>query len=713
MNKQEQQDYLDKYKKAKEKGVPFFPDIIFKDTIVVFIVFIILIALAYFVGVPLEARANPNDANYTPRPEWYFLFLFQLLKYFPGNLEVVGAMILPGLFITLLLLLPFIDRSPKRHFMTRPYASIAAIVVVLGIGLLTWLAVNEAPPPIQAAVVDKAAALYATDCANCHGQGIVIPEGTDLHKLIAAGNHQGMPAWGGDLSADEIDMLAGFILSPNGSALFTQECASCHKSPVLASGNPVQLQKVFDEGKDFPAHKDLNTPDWKSTLTPDQENALLNFLAAPDGQRLFAINCQGCHGEGVGFSGTKEELRAMIEKGGHEIKMPGWKDTLSADDLNTLAQYVVDPEANSAGSTMFGKYCAACHGDKIPAAPDEASALSIIALGGSHITMPVWGEILTAEQLDALTSYTWDTSQGVGVASGEKLFASNCRGCHGKFGEGGPNPTFPGDMIFPISSSEYLKTRDDATIRNIISQGQPDYGMTPFGSAYGGSLSDEQIDAILGFIRSWEANPPSVSPPKAPPVVTQPQELSASQIYGSLCAQCHGVNREGTASGPALDPAQLRAEFDDQALHDMINNGVLKVAMPGLGNMFTDDQVKKLVILVAGTETGTSTGSGTVPKPPTNSTVSFNDQVLPIFQAKCSMCHSSATTFGGWDSTSYQAVMTSGDNAPEVIAGDPDNSYLMQLLQATNGAFMPPTGKLSDEEIQIIMDWILAGALDN
>ena len=85
MNKQEQQDYLDKYKKAKEKGVPFFPDIIFKDTVVVFIVFIILIALAYFIGVPLEERANPNDANYTPRPEWYFLFLFQMLKYFPGK----------------------------------------------------------------------------------------------------------------------------------------------------------------------------------------------------------------------------------------------------------------------------------------------------------------------------------------------------------------------------------------------------------------------------------------------------------------------------------------------------------------------------------------------------------------------------------------------------------------------------------------------------
>src|SRR4030067_1915334 len=111
MNEQEKEAYDKKYKEAKEKVVPFFPDIIFKDTIVVLILFVILVALVYFIGAPVEARANPNDTSYTPRPEWYFLFLFQLLKYFPGNLEVIGAMILPGFFVLLLLALPFLDRD--------------------------------------------------------------------------------------------------------------------------------------------------------------------------------------------------------------------------------------------------------------------------------------------------------------------------------------------------------------------------------------------------------------------------------------------------------------------------------------------------------------------------------------------------------------------------------------------------------------------------
>src|SRR3989304_1524948 len=124
MTEQEKQEYLERYREAKAHGVPFFPDIIFKDVVVSALVFVILISLAYFAGVTTEARADPADTTYTPRPEWYFLFLFQLLKYFPGNLEVIGVMVIPTLFIVLLLALPFIDRRPKRDFLSRPFASL-------------------------------------------------------------------------------------------------------------------------------------------------------------------------------------------------------------------------------------------------------------------------------------------------------------------------------------------------------------------------------------------------------------------------------------------------------------------------------------------------------------------------------------------------------------------------------------------------------------
>ncbi|HEX9092161.1 MAG TPA: hypothetical protein VF831_11765, partial [Anaerolineales bacterium] len=183
MNEREKQEYLEKYHQDKEKGVPFFPDIIFKDAVISFIVFVVLILLAYRLGAPLEARANPADTSYTPRPEWYFLFLFQLLKYFPGKLEVVGVVLIPTLAIIVLFLLPVLDRNTKRHFLDRPVVSGVTLVAVIGIVTLTVLSVREAPPPSQAVQGDPVAMLYTQNCAPCHGPSITVPPGTNLHNL--------------------------------------------------------------------------------------------------------------------------------------------------------------------------------------------------------------------------------------------------------------------------------------------------------------------------------------------------------------------------------------------------------------------------------------------------------------------------------------------------------------------------------------------------
>lgn len=709
MNEQEKKTYLDGYKSAKERGVPFFPDIIFKDTIIVLLVFILLASLAYFVGAPVEERANPNDTNYTPRPEWYFLFLFQLLKYFPGNLEVLGAMVFPTLFILLLVVLPFIDKSPKRHFFSRPFATLGATLVVIGIGALTVLSVLEAPPPAEAVVIDHSAKLYADNCANCHGPSIEVQAGTDLHQVIAAGTHEGMPAWGGDLSVDEIDALAGFITSPRGSAIYIRECETCHEQMILAVGNPIELKRVLEAGPNYTAHKDLAVPLWDETLPLDERNALLNFLAAPDGQRLFALNCAGCHGQGVAFGGTEEALGELITKGGQHLEMPAWKGTLNENDLDVLSSYVVDPKSVPDGDTLFGQHCASCHGDSVPHAPDKASARKIISSGGSHITMPVWGDVLTIEQLDSLVQYTLEASKGVGAVAGERIFQANCSACHGQFGEGGPNPARPDDVIAPISSSEYLATRDDATLRNIISQGQPNFGMSPFGSASGGPLSDEEISEVVAFIRSWEANPPVEFPPE---IISKPEgevethpALSGAQIFASVCSRCHGEKGEGDI-GPGFNTQDFQDRYDDQAMFDVISTGHEATAMVAWGEILTSDQIQQLVQFIRSIKPETS-GTNS------SSDVSFSADVVPIFEAKCKTCHSTKTKLGGWDSSSYESVTTSGDNAPVIIPEDSINSLLAQLLQGVSGDTMPPRGKLPDEEIQIILDWIQAGALDN
>ena len=73
MNAEEKQRYLEKYKEKKAEGELFFPDAIAKDAVVSLAVFVLLICLVVFVGVPAEPPANPSDSSYIPRPEWYFL----------------------------------------------------------------------------------------------------------------------------------------------------------------------------------------------------------------------------------------------------------------------------------------------------------------------------------------------------------------------------------------------------------------------------------------------------------------------------------------------------------------------------------------------------------------------------------------------------------------------------------------------------------------
>ncbi len=117
-------------------GKPFYPDQVFEDVVGMLILFGVLASAALFVPVPLESVADPTNASYDPRPEWYFLFLFQLLKYFQGPLEIVGTFVIPTVGMLLLLFLPFLDRSERVVLWKRPIAlTVTSICVVAIVGL--------------------------------------------------------------------------------------------------------------------------------------------------------------------------------------------------------------------------------------------------------------------------------------------------------------------------------------------------------------------------------------------------------------------------------------------------------------------------------------------------------------------------------------------------------------------------------------------------
>jgi mono/diheme cytochrome c family protein len=319
--------------------------------------------------------------------------------------------------------------------------------------------------------------------------------------------------------------------------------------------------------------------------------------------------------------------------------------------------------------------------------------------------MPVWGNVLTQEQIDALVNFIATSAQGTSVQRGQTLFADNCAPCHGDFGEGGVNPANPNQIINPIGTAEFLNTRDDTTLFQIISQGQPDQGMSPFGISNGGNLDDDQINSIVAFLRSWQANPPITTPPQ---VSLPAVNMSAAEIYQTICAQCHGPNGEGTIGPPLND----QFNDTDQEIYDDISRGVPYLFMPAFSSILSEDQINGLVALIRQFPPPQGAQQPTPTTPPSSGALTYEATILPIFRQNCSVCHGH---LGGWNSTAYQDVMNSGNNAPVIIPGDATDSLLVQLLQGTapSGGIMPPDGKLPAATIQTIIDWINAGAPEN
>ena len=146
----------------EETGPPktFFPGQAWKDVTAVFAACVILFMMALFVQAPLDRLADPTDTGYIPRPDWYFLFLFETLKFFPGPLEPVGSILLPTLAVAALFLVPFVDRRQATRLTQRTVALGVVVLAAVGWASLTAAAVKTAP---QAAQGPKASLPPAAD----------------------------------------------------------------------------------------------------------------------------------------------------------------------------------------------------------------------------------------------------------------------------------------------------------------------------------------------------------------------------------------------------------------------------------------------------------------------------------------------------------------------------------------------------------------------
>src|ERR687896_2648504 len=177
MNAREKEQYLREYHVLKSQGKPFFPYAVLKDSLMACIVLAVIILMAVLFGAELGPKADPTTTTYTPRPEWYFFFLFELLRVVkPPELVFIATVGIPTLCLVLLLLLPFFDRGPERHPLRRPIATTAGIATIAAMAYLTVLGALAGSPteidqPAPPGLEKGQEVMASSGCLGCHKVG--------------------------------------------------------------------------------------------------------------------------------------------------------------------------------------------------------------------------------------------------------------------------------------------------------------------------------------------------------------------------------------------------------------------------------------------------------------------------------------------------------------------------------------------------------------
>jgi len=459
-----------------------------------------VLALVFLVGLglwvnahpaPLEAQADPAQP-YNARPEWYFMFYFQVLRYFEGPWEVVGTFVLPLLFFLVLFFWPLLDRNPQRDPRRRPVALGLLTVGTVGLIGLTVAAiatdvrmaepvqaVARAPAPAKlAGPIQRAdvAKVYNTNCAACHGvdgsgkqirAGMpTIPDFTSLawqlsqtdleitHR-IRDGNEPLMPAYRDKLPQDHILALTIYIRA---FAVGLTEPAP-KPPPIAAQMSPVQLYRAYcmachdADGRGQTARKampdlpDLTDPKWQATR-------------------------------------SDAEFKQAILNGKGKFMLP-LKDRLGAGDADQL---VASIRAFRGGKQVIQ---VEPHPPIVPP-PDQPAVVPDVKKKPPHVKLPAGP---TAEELAARLR----------VATG--LYRQYCLTCHGTDGQGrelkAVMPTIP-----DFSSAAWQKAVSNPQLVVGILDGKGT--LMP---AFRGRVDDEQAQDLAAYIRAF--GPVQAAPPPA------------------------------------------------------------------------------------------------------------------------------------------------------------------------------------------------------
>jgi ubiquinol-cytochrome c reductase cytochrome b subunit/menaquinol-cytochrome c reductase cytochrome b/c subunit len=148
VNQAQKEQYLREYSILKNQGKPFFPYAVAKDSVMAAIVMIVIVFLALVFGAELAPKADPTTTTYVPRPDWYFFFLFEVLRVMKNvpKFTPMATIGVPTICMILLFLLPFYDRSPERNIARRPIALAAGLATITAMAYLTYSGAHTGSP---------------------------------------------------------------------------------------------------------------------------------------------------------------------------------------------------------------------------------------------------------------------------------------------------------------------------------------------------------------------------------------------------------------------------------------------------------------------------------------------------------------------------------------------------------------------------------------
>lgn len=278
VRQRERKLYPKDYSEFPGKTEAFFPNFLLKEWMVAVVFLVGFMALIMAEEPPLGDVADPTNTSFLPVPDWYFLFLYELLKFkwASGPFVVVGVIVLPGIMFTGILLAPWLDAGKERRPHKRPVATGLMTLALIGIVTLTWVAEDEhqkqlASQPQGAdesvAIVDpndQAYEIYKNNaCVNCHGEQLEGMQGPSLRGIGDAYTAEEMTTF---MNEGKGTMPAGMF---QGTETEKKQLAEWLERQKTADA---KKQKAVDNDKETLAQPDEDTDEQKDEKADDNKD---------------------------------------------------------------------------------------------------------------------------------------------------------------------------------------------------------------------------------------------------------------------------------------------------------------------------------------------------------------------------------------------------------------------------------------------------------